>query len=144
MKEGATWKTYEQALAQREAGDTVEPGLSRSGLDKRWTRTEACMCLWSEEGKATEQRPRMSSGKRLEPKSGSDVRNSSERERQAPQEEWSSDQMQWNEVVQTMAHWPHCHFAFFLSFLKEPCTDSESFRTRGIRVVIEPLVLGMG
>ena len=39
----------------------------------------------------------------IEPKRGSEVRNSSERERQAPQEEWSSDQTQWNDMVPTMA-----------------------------------------
>lgn len=92
--------------------------LSRSGRQERWARAEACTCLQSKRRKSTEQRPRTSSGKRAEPKGGSDFRESSESERWVPQAEGSSDQMPQKEMVQLTALWPHLLLCCLLLILK--------------------------
>lgn len=100
--------------------------LSWSGLDERWTRAAAYVCLGSERGKSTEQRPRNRSG-------------SSEGEA-GPQAERSSDHANAGEGEGSAdAPW-----ATVSPFLKESCTDSESFGTRGSGAPLEPIILVAG
>lgn len=74
MKEETTWKAYDQALSQREAGDGAKQGPCVGASwgnccpDQDWMKgglgqVPVCVCG---QDRASQRRPRMSSGKRPE------------------------------------------------------------------------------